>query len=185
MIVECMIWVLDHVNKKESKYMNKVFFIVVSGVVITLLFVLIFIHHVDDVGVQQIRAVRDISGKISLNIDYIDCYGYSVSILEEGEDMYLGENLLGDDGSLGKYRIKIGLSDTKASKKLYKQYPAGTVHELAGVPAEKAKFKMRMIRPDDGGLIIYIGSDEPIDAAKQDFTKINFPIGTIKIPLEK
>ncbi|PWM42884.1 MAG: hypothetical protein DBX47_07725 [Clostridiales bacterium] len=143
----------------------------------------------DDFGVQDIKIVEEIFGKRDLCIEYIAIYGYSVRILNEDERLFYGEHpdVREEPADLmGKYRVEISFYDSEAASELIKKYGGNKIHEFEEVPeSSKSKFKIRMGNPDDSTFIIYIGSDEPIKIKEQDYIKVNYPMGSIKIPIEK
>lgn len=142
----------------------------------------------DDFGVQQIKIVKDNSGKCSLVIDYIgdqvDIRGYRIRKMgkDENEKVYSGEQEVEADGSSGENRIEI-MFFGRASRVLCNMYPPGTVHKLMTVPTEfKADFNIRIVPvPGLDGFAVYIGSDEPIDIDEKDYTEINRITGSIDI----
>ena len=131
-----------------------------------------------DFGIQQVKIVEN-----NLVVDYIDIRGYSVRILDDKAETYY----VNEDDSLGKYRIEIVFHEARGSEELSKIYPRGKIHELKDVPsALESKIKIAFAYPpDDSVFVIYIGSDEYIGIKEERYTKINRPIGSIKLAIEK
>ena len=140
----------------------------------------------DDFGVQQIKIAENSSGKYSLVVDYFDDkFGaYSVRKMDKDEKVYYLEQLIEYDGLLGENRIEIIFYGAKASDELIKMYPLGISHKLKGASTE-LNIKIAANPPGLGGLIVHIGSNEPINIKEQGHTSINLPMGTIEIEIDK
>ena len=129
------------------------------------------------------------SSKYSIVINYIDIGGYSIRKMDrdEKEEVYIGERLVEDDGSLGEYRIEVMFYGAKASNELFNEYPYGIVRKLKDISDDlKSNLNIRTTSfPGFSGFAIHIGSSEPINIEEQEYTKINRIIGNIEIRLKE
>ena len=165
--------------------------ITITSLVVSLLFINAKIGEDRfDNGINQIKIVESKSGRKSLKIDLGNkaSGSYSARLMDEDEMIYVGENLVKDDGSLGKYRIEIMFYDIQGSEALTNEYSIGKVHELKDVPTDlKSNYKIRIAYPpNDCAFVVYIGSDEPIKINEQkNMTRINGSKSNIELALEK
>ena len=136
-----------------------------------------------DTGIQQIRFVENDLGKELLIVDYFgDVSGYSTRLMDEDEMEFIGMDYAENDGALGKYRIEIVLSDTKLSEKFINRYSLGKIYEIENA---SSKLNLRVSTNFSYGCFLYIGSDNQINIAEQEFTKLNYPMGSIELVIEK
>ncbi len=117
----------------------------------------------DDVGVQGISIAADGTPMI----DYIGVRGYSVRTMQSNDQEYAGEKMVDYDGSLGACRTEITFYDAKASDKFIGQYPLWQVNQIAGT-----NLKMKAVYNFSHGLVIYIGSDAPLNIVEKSFTNL-------------
>ena len=112
---------------------------------------------------------------------------YSVRVLSEGEKVYLGNRMVENDGTLGKYCVEVMFYDVRASEELAHMYPIGKVHSLKSATTnQETNFKVRIAYPpDDSMFVIYVGADKPILFEEQQFGGFKTVQKEIQIELHK
>lgn len=123
-------------------------------------------------SVRRVGVERSLSGSYALTIDCFGIYGYRVEPMEETDPVFRGEQEVPLE-ELGQYRFAVWLSDAYAAHTLAEKYPLCQLHTLEDVPKEwEGKVNIYLAYPPDDSLfVVYIGSDEPLRAEAQPFTK--------------
>ncbi|MBO5106021.1 MAG: hypothetical protein J6C29_03890 [Clostridia bacterium] len=154
-----------------------IIFIVLTIIVIC---VLEFIFLVSNAGVYSIKFTNSFSSldKIEITCHFIK--KYSVEMIDSNSLIYVGENKQQEFGELGKYRFKIYINDSEASKNFKKSFKYCTVYNIP----DNDDFKFIYTNlPETHAIEIYIGSNTPFSVDKQVVhgkeklkTKITIPI---------
>ena len=88
--------------------------------------------------------------------------GYSLRLLEEGEQLKDKNGLVEADPALGAYRAELILHNVDVSARLGRRLPFGEVCPLTGEGQTPALRVMHSRSADDVSVRLYIGSDEPL-----------------------
>ena len=126
-------------------------------------------------GIQDIRINQDLfDNKVTVAVDYRDCYGYSVEYLHEREDY---------DGTMGTYCVRIRISDVfgHINEEVAEQYPAGKISSLSNSSSIKVRRGHDSVDAESD--CIDIGSDSPLYIEKEGFTELA-PFGTFRIVIK-
>jgi hypothetical protein len=114
---------------------------------------------------KSISGVDTINFKSSNKIELI-CYmieNYSVEMIDSNSLIYVGENKEKEFDELGKYRFKIYINDSEASKNFKNNFKSGTVYNLPG--NDDFKFIYTNLS-ETHATEIYIGSNTPFSVEK-------------------
>ncbi len=122
----------------------------------------------DTPSVESGRGLWNISADKTRNSSYkieIQCNDYrecTISAVGDDEKAYYGEQLMAINSDLGTYRIKVHLFDCWTVDETFREtYKAWTTYELAG-SGKNLRFMYAYTMGH--GVLIYIGSDEPINS---------------------
>lgn len=140
----------------------------------------IFALNIDS-GVKEIGIKNSVNDSYTVFVKWSDISGYSVATVDENEKMYRGERLVEYDGDIGKYRIKIMLSDADLSQKLLSKYSKWEAYDVEGTDG---KLRFKIWPNSDHGVIIYIGSDTPMEIKTVNYKRVIMPFGTVKVQIK-
>ena len=129
-------------------------------------------------GVQDL-AFYSKEDKVCLQVEYFDCKGYRVEILEKDDVIIQGERPVPFQGLIGENAIKISLNETKFEK-LLKTYDTFTVYN---VTLEGTDVRFMLCPSAEHSLYIYVGFADNIGTLATEYTELNIPIGTIYLEL--
>ncbi|MBE5819161.1 MAG: hypothetical protein E7312_08960 [Clostridiales bacterium] len=107
-------------------------------------------------------------------------YNYSVKKLTEDDPDYTGNSSLEYDGSMGKYRMLISISDIEATAKFREKHDFDKVYNL--VTTIDAILKLKVVSPDTHSVYIVIGSDKPLSVTECN-SKMLLPMGELQIDI--
>lgn len=137
------------------------------------------------VGIQSLMFYikRD---KVCLEIKYLDCMGYTVEPLKNNEIILEGEREVASSELIGGNAIKITLFETRISEKLKNDYKSFEVYilNLKGLEAQDdIEIKFMLCPSAEHSLKIYVGFDATFQTFVNEYTKINSPLGNIRLEL--
>ncbi len=183
--------------KSVMNYKKPAFWIIITAVVICIIVAICFLTNPTDsygIGIQSIRGTTytPSNDTPAIELDYF--------LLLDKEDPFRGVQWLHEvsqdepertkdgtvpyDGSLGKHRMMMAFTQTGPSASFRKSHEEGTVYTLEGMPGSFAdSVYYKVVYPEDGGLIIYIGSDFPFRFRKPGMSNDRHIRGPIKIRL--
>lgn len=183
--------------KSVMNYRKPAFWIIIAAMIICIIVAVCFLTNPTDsygIGIQSIRGTTytESNDTPAIELDYF--------LLLDGEDTLRGGQWLHEvskdepertkdgsipyDGSLGKYRMMIELPKTGPSASFRKSHEEGTVYTLEGMPGSfEDSVYYKVVYPEEGGMIIYIGSDVPFRFRKPGMSNDRYIRGPLKIRL--
>jgi hypothetical protein len=141
----------------------------------------------ENAGIQSIRLYNK-GDEVYLKIKYVDCMGYSVESLKNNETIMIGEREVNYSNLIGENATQITLYETKISDKLKKDYEYFEVYDVnLKVSETKGDIDIKFILcpSPEHSLKIYLGFDNDFQTFINEYTKINSPLGTIRLELGK
>ena len=129
-------------------------------------------------GIQDLEFYKK-GDNVCLKVEYFDCKGYRVEILESDDVIIQGERPVPFQNLIGENAIKISLIETKFEK-LLKEYDTFTVYNVS---LEGTDIKFMLCPSAEHSLYIYVGFADNIKTFSKEYTEINFPIGAIYLEL--
>jgi len=134
--------------------------------------------------VSQNAGIRDLAfykqgDKVCLKVEYFDCMGYSVEILEDDDVIIQGERPVEFQNLIGENAIKISLIETKFNR-LLDVYDTFVVYNVS---LEGTDIKFMLCPSPEHSLYVYVGFADNIKACATERTNINIPFGTIYLEL--
>ena len=133
-----------------------------------------------ELGINAVN-VKNTKNGFAMVIEYAgDQYNYSVKKLTEEDPDYTCNSSPEYDGSMGKYRILISISDIEATAKFREKYDFDKVYNLA--TTIDAILKLKVACPDTHSVYIVIGSDKPLSVTECN-SKMLLPMGELQIDI--
>ncbi len=129
-------------------------------------------------GIQDFEFYKK-GDNVCLKVEYFDCKGYSVEILENDDVIIQGERPVKFQNLIGENAVKIALYETKFEK-LLKDYDTFSVYN---VHLEGTDLKFMLCPDVEHSLYIYVGFEDNIKTFAKEYTEINIPLGAIHFEL--
>ena len=183
--------------KSVLHYKKPAFWIIATAVVICTLVAICFLTNPADsygFGIQSIRGgtYTENNRTPCIELDYFllrdgDDYlsgGRWISWLSEDDPEYTKTGTIPYDGSLGQYRLMLKFPKTGPSASFRKNHEEGKIYPLEGISGTfENQFHYKVIYPENGGMIIYFGSDIPFGYKEPGMYNTRYLSGPIQIRL--
>ena len=132
-----------------------------------------------ELGVNAVNVKYKNNG-FAMLIEYagLDQYNYSVKELTADDPDFTCNSSLEYDGSMGKYRILISISDIKLTEEFREKYDLDTVYDL--VTTSDAMIKMKVVCHSTHSVYVVIGSDTPLSVTECN-SKMLLSMGELQI----
>lgn len=183
--------------KHVMNYKKPAFWIIIAAMVICIIMAVCFLTNPTDsygIGIQSIRGTTytENNNTPAIELDYFLLrdgedhlrWGQWIHGVSQEEAERTTDGTIPYDGSLGKYRIMIEFQKTGPSASFRKSHEEGTVYTLEGMPGRfKDSVYYKVVYPEDGGMIIYVGSDIPFSFKEPGMYNTRYLSGPLKIRL--